>query len=139
MAMTIVEGTRLVTGGVDTHLDVHVAAALDDIGGLLGVDSFEASTAGNNKLREWLASFGEVALVGVEGAGSCGAGLARSLRSAGVASSRWIVPTAKHGGAPPSPTRPTRWRPPALHCPDERRARARPETATSKPSASSSW
>ena len=33
MAMTIVEGTRPVTGGVDTHLDVHVAAALDDIGG----------------------------------------------------------------------------------------------------------
>ena len=28
MAMTIVE-TRLITGGVDTHLDVHVAAALD--------------------------------------------------------------------------------------------------------------
>lgn len=37
--MTIVE-TRAVTGGVDTHLDVHVAAALDGIGGLLGVESF---------------------------------------------------------------------------------------------------
>ena len=37
MAMTIVEGVsaRAVTGGVDTHLDVHVAAALDDIGGSL--------------------------------------------------------------------------------------------------------
>ena len=37
--MTIVEraSARAVTGGVDTHLDVHVAAALDDIGGLLGV------------------------------------------------------------------------------------------------------
>jgi hypothetical protein len=31
--MTIVE-TRAVTGGVDTHADVHVAAALDSIGGL---------------------------------------------------------------------------------------------------------
>src|ERR687892_703889 len=38
MAMTIVERPRAVTGGVDTHLDVHVAAALDEIGGLLGVD-----------------------------------------------------------------------------------------------------
>jgi hypothetical protein len=28
--MTIVESTRLVTGGVDTHLEVHVAAALAD-------------------------------------------------------------------------------------------------------------
>jgi transposase len=84
MAMTIVEGTRPVTGGVDTHLDVHVAAALDDIGGLLGVESFEASRAGNDKLLCWLRSFGPVALVGVEGTGSYGASLARSLRAADV-------------------------------------------------------
>jgi hypothetical protein len=38
MTLTIVE-TRAVTGGVDTHADVHVAAALDPIGGLLGVAS----------------------------------------------------------------------------------------------------
>ena len=31
--MTIVEAPRAVTGGVDTHLDLNVAAALDDIGG----------------------------------------------------------------------------------------------------------
>jgi hypothetical protein len=36
MTMPIVE-TRAITGGVDTHADVHVAAALDSIGGLLGV------------------------------------------------------------------------------------------------------
>src|SRR5215211_8744190 len=84
MAMTIVEGTRPVTGGVDTHLDVHVAAALDDIGGLLGVESFEASRAGNDKLLAWLQSFGAVAQVGVEGTGSYGASLARSLRAANV-------------------------------------------------------
>ena len=35
--MTIVEA-RAVTGGVDTHADMHVAAALDPIGGLLGVE-----------------------------------------------------------------------------------------------------
>ena len=40
MAMTIVEATRAITGGVDTHLEVHVAAALDSIGGLLGVREF---------------------------------------------------------------------------------------------------
>jgi transposase len=84
MAMTIVEGTRAVTGGVDTHLDVHVAAALDDIGGLLGVESFEASAAGNDKLLGWLGSFGSITRVGVEGTGSYGAGLARHLRAAGV-------------------------------------------------------
>ena len=42
MAMTIVESTRPVTGGVDTHLDQHVAAALDATGALLGVESFRA-------------------------------------------------------------------------------------------------
>ena len=63
MAMTIVE-TRAVTGGVDTHLDVHVAAALDDIGGLLGV--------GYQLLLAWLGTFGMVERVGIEGTGSSG-------------------------------------------------------------------
>ena len=40
--MTIVEDRRAITGGVDTHADVHVAAALDPIGGLLGVREFPA-------------------------------------------------------------------------------------------------
>ena len=43
MAMTIVEAPRGVTGGVDTHLDVHVAAALDPLGGLLGTEPFETA------------------------------------------------------------------------------------------------
>src|SRR3954453_4814481 len=86
MAMTIVEAVsrRAVTGGVDTHLDVHVAAALDDIGGLWGVDSFAASAAGNDKLLAGLRSFGAVVQIGVEGTGSYGASLARSLRAEGV-------------------------------------------------------
>jgi hypothetical protein len=32
MAVTIVEDTRAITGGVDTHAGTHVAAALDHIG-----------------------------------------------------------------------------------------------------------
>ena len=43
--MTIVE-TRPITGGVDTHLDVHVAAALDANGGVLGVESFATTPPG---------------------------------------------------------------------------------------------
>jgi hypothetical protein len=35
MAVTVVEETRTITGGVDTHADVHVAAALDPIGACL--------------------------------------------------------------------------------------------------------
>jgi transposase len=76
-------GTQII-GGVDTHLDVHVAAALDDHGGLLGAASFGTTPAGYRELAEWLCSFGDVALVGVEGTGSYGAGLARHLQGAGI-------------------------------------------------------
>jgi len=82
--MTIVEADRLVTGGVDTHLDVHVAAALNGIGGLLGVESFAATPAGYRRLFGWLSSFGELGRVGVEGTGAYGAGLARFLASQGL-------------------------------------------------------
>src|SRR5476651_188039 len=84
MAMTIVESTRPITGGVDTHLDVHVAAAVDANGGLLGVESFATTSAGFRDLYGWLAGFGELARVGVEGTGAYGAGLARYLRSRGT-------------------------------------------------------
>ena len=82
--MTIVEADRAIIGGVDTHLDVHVAAALDSIGGLLGVESFPATARGYRSLLEWLSSFGTVTKVGVEGTGAYGAGLARFLAGAGV-------------------------------------------------------
>jgi transposase len=87
MTVTIVETpacTRAITGGVDTHADVHVAAALDPIGGLLGVQEFPASPAGYAQLLGWLGGFGTVCLVGVEGTGSYGAGLARHITAAGV-------------------------------------------------------
>jgi transposase len=73
-----------ITGGVDTHLDVHVAAALDERGALLAVESFDTTPAGYRALLDWLRSFGEVVLVGVEGTGSYGAGLTRHLHAQGV-------------------------------------------------------
>jgi len=84
MAMTIVEADRAIIGGVDTHLDVHVAAALDPIGGLLGVESFAAAPRGYRAMLEWLGAFGTVDKMGVEGTGAYGAGLARFLRRAGI-------------------------------------------------------
>src|SRR6516165_7300432 len=83
-AMTIVEDARVITGGVDTHADMHVAAALDSIGGLLGVQEFPATAAGYASLLGWLRGFGTLAVAGVEGTGSYGAGLARHLAAAGV-------------------------------------------------------
>jgi hypothetical protein len=52
--MTIVDSPVLtaVTGGVDTHVDFHVAAALDHIGGLLGVETFPVSEAGYRSLLD---------------------------------------------------------------------------------------
>jgi transposase len=87
MAVTIVETRaeiRAITGGVDTHADVHVAAALDPIGGLLGVGEFPATPAGYAGLLGWLGGFGTVCLVGIEGTGSYGAGLSRHVTAAGI-------------------------------------------------------
>src|ERR1035438_8822184 len=61
MAMPIVE-TRAITGGADTHADTHVAAALDPVGGLLGVREFPVTAAGYAGLLGWLGGFGTVCL-----------------------------------------------------------------------------
>ena len=78
------EDERAITGGVDTHSEVHVAAALDPVGGLLGTREFPASAAGYAGLLGWLAGFGTIALAGIEGTGSYGAGLARHMAAAGI-------------------------------------------------------
>ena len=76
-----------ITGGVDTHLDVHVVAALDELGALVGVESFPTTPAGYGAVLgcRIAGSHGEVGVVGVEGTGSYGAGLARHLQHEGVA------------------------------------------------------
>jgi transposase len=83
--MTIVEGARRVTGGVDTHLEFHIAAALDPVGALLGTAPFATTPGGYKALLSWLESFGPVSKVGVEGTGSYGAGLSKFLTRAGIA------------------------------------------------------
>jgi transposase len=74
-----------VTGGVDTHADTHTAAAVDSAGRILGSAQFPATGAGYAALLAWLRSFGTLVLVGIEGTGVYGAGLARHLRDQGVA------------------------------------------------------
>ena len=73
-----------VYGGVDTHRDVHMAAVVDTAGRVLASAPFEADPVGYEQMNNWLWSQGRVALVGVEGTGSYGAGLARYLTEAGV-------------------------------------------------------
>jgi transposase len=84
MAETIVDLREAVTGGVDTHLDLNVVAAVDGLGGLLGVTEFPAATPGHAHALAWLQSQGRLVKVGVEGTSSYGVGLARHLRAAGV-------------------------------------------------------
>jgi transposase len=79
--MSMVSG---VVGGVDTHADVHVAAAVDANGGVLGVESFPTDSAGYEALAAWLVGFGPVIRVGVEGTGSYGVGLARHLHNCDI-------------------------------------------------------
>lgn len=75
--MGIVDSPRLVVGGVDTHLDTHVAAVVDRNGGVLGVEKFPVTAAGYVALSSWMADFGALERVGIEGTGAYGIGLAR--------------------------------------------------------------
>lgn len=74
---------RKVYAGVDTHLDVHVAAVVDGNGALLATRQFPTTPLGLRSLQRWVESHGSVAGIGVEGTGSYGAGLSRVLRRAG--------------------------------------------------------
>ena len=69
-----------VTIGVDTHKDLHVAAARDQLGRRLATTMAPATSAGYAQLLAWAHALGEVQAWGVEGTGSYGAGLARFLR-----------------------------------------------------------
>ena len=74
-----------VAGGVDTHQDTHTAAVIDTAGRRLGHQQFEATAAGYQQLLVWLRGFGVLVIVGIEGTGAYGAGLARHLSAEGVA------------------------------------------------------
>jgi transposase len=69
--------------GVDTHKHLHVAVALDQLGGLLGQLTVPADTGGYSQLAQWAATHGKVVVFGVEGTGSYGAGLTSHLRRLG--------------------------------------------------------
>jgi transposase len=73
-----------VTVGVDTHLDTHVAAVIDQAGRLCGTQAFPASTRGYVALVTWAERFGAVERIGVEGTGTYRAGLARFVRAYGL-------------------------------------------------------
>lgn len=70
--------------GVDTHLDSHVAVALDQLGRRLGDLTVPTTPDGYRTLVSWAVGFGSLRTVGIEGTGSYGAGLARHLTTKGI-------------------------------------------------------
>ncbi len=70
--------------GVDTHLDAHVAVALDRLGRRLDAVSVPADARGYRSLVEWAKELGPMVCAGFEGTSSYGAGLARYLSRAGI-------------------------------------------------------
>jgi transposase len=66
--------------GVDTHLDFHVAVAIDHLGRRLGESSVPTTPKGYERLLRWAEGFGSLKCAGVEGTSSYGAGFARHLR-----------------------------------------------------------
>ena len=116
------------TGGVDTHLDVHVAAALDPVGALLGSESFETTPAGYAQLLNWLEGFGPVTKVGVEGTGAYRARRSRSSAAGVSKSSRSTGPTARPAAARESLIPSTLSRRPGRLCLDVPKATPSPTT-----------
>ncbi|MGA9875608.1 MAG: transposase, partial [Solirubrobacteraceae bacterium] len=71
----------MIAVGVDTHKQQHHAVALDGLGQVLGEIVITTTLAGYSQFVCWLRDLGEQMLVGIEGAGSYGAGLCKFLQA----------------------------------------------------------
>jgi len=82
--ITIVTAFPRVVIGADTHLDTIHLAVITDTGKPLADSEFTTSPAGYADALAWACSFGAIAIAGVEGTSSYGAGLTHVLQTAGV-------------------------------------------------------
>lgn len=73
----------MVIVGIDAHTRVHVAAAIDEHGRIVGTTETGAGPAELAELVSWVAGFGGDRLVAVEGAKGFGLALSRRLLAAG--------------------------------------------------------
>ena len=69
----------MVAIGVDTHKASLAACAVDELGRPIAQHSFANNPTGHRAFLRWLAALPGPRRVGLEGAGSFGAGLARRL------------------------------------------------------------
>lgn len=78
------KAARSITGGVDTHKDLHVAAVVDDCDRVLDTRSFATTRQGYRQMLAWMRAFGALQRIGIESTGSYGAGLLRYMQTAGT-------------------------------------------------------
>ncbi len=117
---------------VDTHLDFHVAVAIDHLGRRLGESSVPTTAKGYERLLCWAEGFGPVRCAGIEGTSSYGAGFARHLRARGSRCWRWSARSAGARAVRSSPTPQTPSAPHERCWPAKRRACPRAATAAWK-------
>lgn len=73
-----------VIAGIDTHADTHHVAVIDTDGRSLGDAGFPATLIGYQAIAAYIAAFGLIRQVGIEGTHSYGAGVTVHLQSAGI-------------------------------------------------------
>jgi transposase len=74
----------MIAVGVDTHKHQHLAVAVDALGQLLAEITITATLAGYRELLAWIGELEGEIRVGIEGAGSYGAGLCECLQGEGI-------------------------------------------------------
>jgi transposase len=74
----------MIAVGVDAHKHEHAICALDALGQVIGERTISANRGGYAELASWIRRLPEPAVVGIEGAGSYGAGLCEHLLAAGI-------------------------------------------------------
>ncbi|MFF7945112.1 transposase [Nocardia gamkensis] len=71
------DSAPIVYVGVDTHTHTHHVAVVSEHGEKLADREFLTTASGYTATERWIASFGQVARIGIEGSGSYGVELAR--------------------------------------------------------------
>jgi transposase len=69
--------------GIDTHKYLHVAVALDELGGRQAELTVAADSRGYAELERWAVALGDILTFGIEGTASYGAGITGHLRRHG--------------------------------------------------------
>lgn len=83
MTVTALDSST-VFGGIDTHAETNHVAAIDPWGRELGDKEFPTTPRGYAQALEFLAGFGEVSAIGIEGTSSYGTGITRTAVDAGL-------------------------------------------------------